>query len=81
MSTTLIVLIAIWNGLLLAGFASVIFWRKQLPGWITGLDRWNRNHWEGAAREDETWRAFLEGHPELLEPESAASAERRQSEI
>ncbi len=74
MSTTVIVFVAIWNGLLLAGLLAVILWRKQLPRWITGLDGRNRNHWE-SVQERDAWTAFLAEHPELLEPEGATAAE------
>ena len=68
MSTTVIVVIGIWNGLLLAGLVAVIVWRRQVLKWITGIDHWNRNEWDSRdGNGDDAWTAFLEEHPELYE--------------
>jgi hypothetical protein len=77
MSTAVIVAIAIWNGLLLAGLVAVICWRRQLPSWVTSLDGWRpppqpQHFEEGDAR----WAAFLAEHPELLQLEAAIARKR-----
>jgi hypothetical protein len=66
--TTVIVVIGIWNGLLLAGLLIVIIRRKQVLEWITGIDHWNRNQWETGGGGDDAWTAFLAAHPELHAP-------------
>jgi hypothetical protein len=71
MSTTVIVAIGIWNGLLLAALVAVIVWRAQVLEWITGIDRRNRNQWDSGSADD-AWTAFLAEHPELYEPEVRA---------
>jgi hypothetical protein len=77
-STTVIVVIGIWNGLLLGGLVAVIVWRKQVLEWITGIDHWNRNERDSADgnRDDSAWVAFLEEHPELFELEVRAGKAR-----
>lgn len=76
MSTTVIVAVAIWNGLLLAGLVAVICWRRQLPGWATSLDGWRPPQPQRADDGDTKWAAFLAGHPELLQLEAAIARKR-----
>jgi hypothetical protein len=72
MSAGLIVAIAIWDGLLVAGLAVVIRWRRQLPAWVTGLDGWRPPQPDA----DDPWTAFLAEHPELRELETTIAATR-----
>lgn len=67
MSTTVIVAIGIWNGLLLAGLIAVIACRNHVPEWITGIDGWDRNQWASGDGVGDAWTAFLAEHPELHE--------------
>ncbi len=77
MSTTVIVVIGIWNGLLFAGLVAVIVWREQVLEWITGIDDRNREERDSGDRNgDDAWAAFLEEHPELYELEVRAGEAR-----
>jgi hypothetical protein len=63
MTTTTIVMLVIWNGLLLAALIVVIRKRNRLARWITGADYARRECWD--ASDDASWEAFLAEHPEL----------------
>jgi hypothetical protein len=71
-STTVIVAIGIWNGLLVAALVALIRWRNQVLTFITGSDHWNGNHRDSGGSNDDAWAAFLAAHPELHEPEVRA---------
>jgi hypothetical protein len=76
MDTALIVAIAIWNAILLAGLVAVIRWRRRLLAWATSADGW-RDIWsESGADANGEWAVFLAEHPELR-PLQAAESERR----
>jgi hypothetical protein len=77
MTTGVIVAIAVWNGLLLLGLLAAIRWRKQLPTWVTSLDRRNPPDYDASADSDAEWAAFLADHPELLPSAEASGARRR----
>jgi hypothetical protein len=63
MDTTMIVVLAIWNGLLLFALVAAVTWRSRLMRWITGADYDRLERWD--ASDDATWDAFLADHPEL----------------
>jgi hypothetical protein len=63
MDTTTIVVLAIWNGLLLATLVAVVTWRNRLTRWVTVADDDRRERWD--ASDDATWEGFVAEHPEL----------------
>jgi hypothetical protein len=65
-STTVIVVLGIWNGLLLVALVAVITCRKRLLEWITSADQ----------SSDREWAAFLAQHPELGEQDAPPGKQR-----
>ncbi|MGN6431929.1 MAG: hypothetical protein ACTHNB_14550 [Gaiellaceae bacterium] len=62
MTTSVEVMLGVWNALVLGGGAAVIIRRKQLVEWIARGDDLHRGQ---VADDDDMWEAFLAQHPEL----------------
>jgi hypothetical protein len=63
MTTSVGIMLGVWNALVLGGAAAAIIRRKQLFAWITGGDDLQRGLERSA---DDAWDSFLAEHPELL---------------
>ena len=61
MTTSVEVMLGVWNALILGGGAVAIIRRKQLVEWIARGDDLHR----GQVADDDVWEAFLAQHPEL----------------
>jgi hypothetical protein len=64
MTTSVGIMLGVWNALVLGGGAAAFIRRKQFAEWITGGDDLQRGQVRSTEHGD-AWEAFLAEHPEL----------------